>query len=183
MVCNRCISAVKTALENLGLRPVNIKLGEVDIAEEEISPSLLTIVDSSLKEIGFELIDDSKKRIVEKIKNVVINIVHHDLQVNKLKHSELITNEVHYDYPYLSNLFSAQEGITIEQYIIQQKVEKIKEYIAYDELRLGEIADRMGYSSIAHLSAQFKKVTGMPPSQFKAAGVHQRKPLDKVGKR
>lgn len=182
MVCNRCKAAVDAELQKLGLRPAHILLGEVELAGDQLSAQQLQQLDTALQAAGFELIDDRKTRMIEKIKNVVVSMVHYSDSPIKEKHSELIARELHYDYPYLSNLFSDLEGITIEQYIIQQKVEKIKEYIAYDELSLSAIADKMGYSSTAHLSAQFKKITGMPPSQFQNKGVHVRKGLDEVGR-
>jgi len=182
MVCNRCKTAVEGELKKHGLHLLNVELGEVQIQEASLSREQLQTLDESLKELGFELIDDRKSRIIERIKNVVINLVHYNEEQSRQKHSELIAKELHYDYPYLSKLFSDVEGITIEQYIINQKIEKIKEYLVYDELTLSQIADRMGYSSVAHLSAQFKKVTGLPPSHFKNIGLHQRKPLDNVGK-
>lgn len=180
MVCNRCVLAVKAELEKLGLHPVAITLGEVTLPEEELSTTQIKELDTALRAIGFELIDDRKSRIIEKIKSIIIDLVHHTTEPSTEKHSVLISSQLHYDYPYLSKLFSEVEGITIEQYIIRQKVEKIKEYLVYDELTLSEIAWRMGYSSVAHLSAQFKKVTGLPPSHFKNTGIHQRKALDKI---
>ncbi len=182
MVCNRCKTAVKSELDKLGLNASNIALGEVELSEKELSPQMSMLLAEALKANGFELIDDRKSRIVEKIKTVIVNLVHHSGEISRQKTSDIIAGELHYDYPYLSNLFSEIEGITIEQYIIQQKVERIKELIVYDELTLSAIADQMGYSSVAHLSAQFKKITGLPPSHFKNKGVNQRKGLDEVGR-
>ncbi len=181
MVCDRCKTAVKSQLEQLGLHPETVMLGEVGMGEAEIPQTKLKEIENALAAIGFELLEDRKSRLIEKIKNVVIELVHHNPIPSKLKHSVLISRELHHDYPYLSNLFSEIEGITIEHYIIQQKVEKIKEYIAYDELTLSEIADKMGYSSSAHLSAQFKKATGLPPSHFKSRSTIVRKSLNEVG--
>jgi len=180
MVCDRCKSAVKSELERLGVHPTKLELGEVELQEENLSAPQLTNIDQSLQLAGFELIDDRKSRIIEKIKNIIVDLIHYTDEQPKEKHSVIISKQLHYDYPYLSKLFSEVEGITIEQYIIHQKIEKIKEYIVYDELSLTEIADRMGYSSVAHLSAQFKKITGLPPSHFKNTGIYQRKPLDKI---
>lgn len=182
MVCNRCKLAVKAELEKLDIYPTNIGLGEVEIAASELQTAQLKQLGAALSAAGFELIDDRKSRIIEKIKNVIVSLVHYTEGAPKQKHSDIIAKELHYDYPYLSNLFSEIEGITIEQYIIQQKVERIKELIVYDELTLSAIADQMGYSSVAHLSAQFKKITGMPPSQFKNKGGVKRKGLDEVGR-
>lgn len=180
MVCDRCKQAVKSVLETNRIPVSNILLGEAEV-EGELSAARQETLATALSEAGFELIDDKKSRLIEKIKNVAVALIHYSLEPTKLKTSEVIAKELHYDYAYLSNLFSSVEGVTIEQYIIRQKIEKIKEYIVYDELSLGEIADKMGYSSVAHLSAQFKKVTGMSPSQFKGVGNKARKGLDEVG--
>ncbi len=182
MVCSRCIAAVKTELDALNITATHIALGEVELQGMDLPGETLYILSRKLEAVGFELIDDKKSRIIEKIKNIVVTLIHHSSEPSKYKHSDIIVRELHYDYSYLSNLFSEIEGITIEQYIIRQKVEKIKEYIVYDELSLSDIADKMGYSSVAHLSAQFKKITGMPPSQFKNMGANQRKGLDEVGR-
>ena len=157
MVCNRCIMVVNTELQKLGIHPASIILGEVTLAEDTLPAKQLKAIAAMLATAGFELIDDKKSRIIEKIKTTVINIIHYTADQPKEKYSALIAKELQYDYPYLSKLFSDVEGITIEQYIINQKIEKIKEYIVYDELNLSEIANRMGYSSVAHLSTQFKK--------------------------
>lgn len=179
MVCDRCISAVRTTFIDTSIHVDNIRLGEVEMAASP-STEQLAKLSAKLSEQGFELIDDRKSRIIEKIKNIAITLVRGTEETNRLKISELIAAELHYDYPYLSNLFSETEGITIEQYLIRQKVERIKEFIVYDELSLSEISDQMGYSSVAHLSAQFKKITGMTPSQFKKLDRKDRKALDKV---
>ena len=180
MVCDRCKAAVSVELVQLGLQPIAIALGEVELKEDSLPAEQLKELEERLTNKGFELMDDRKSRIIEKIKNVVIDLVHYTDEQPREKQSVIIASQLQLDYPYLSKIFSEVEGITIEQYIIHQKVEKIKEYMAYDELSLTEIADRMGYSSVAHLSAQFRKVTGMAPSHFKKTGVGQRKPLDKV---
>lgn len=183
MVCNRCILVVKQELEKQGLHPQKVSLGEVVIEENELSEEQQHKLDDSLINLGFERIDDRKARLIESIKNKVINIIHHSDKVDmKVNWSNLLSEEVHYEYNYLSNLFSSVEGITLEQYIIRQKIEKVKELLFYDELNLSEIADRLGYSSIAHLSAQFKKITGFTPSELKKSRVidQNRKPLDSV---
>jgi YesN/AraC family two-component response regulator len=130
--------------------------------------------------LGFQVIDDKKSRMIEKIKNVIIDLVHHQDNDAKTNLSDVLSDALHHDYNYLSNLFSDIEGTTIEKYFIAQKVEKIKELLVYDELSLSEIADRMNYSSVAYLSNQFKKVTGLTPSHFKQIREDKRKPLDKV---
>ncbi len=182
MVCNRCKSAVQGIFETAGLHIVGLTLGEVEVSELSLPPLLLQDLNVALEKGGFELIDDRKGRMIEKIKNVVVDLVHYTDEQPRQKHSELIVAQLHYDYSYLSKLFSEVEGITIEQYIIHQKVERIKEFLVYDEFSLSEIADRMGYSSVAHLSAQFKKITGLSPSHVKSMRGRHRKPLDEVGK-
>lgn len=180
MVCNRCIKVVAEELTNLGLNIENIELGKVEIAN---LPESVTIekIDTVLKENGFELIDDKKSRIIGQIKTIIIELVHHKREkAGHLNISDFISTEIGYDYSYLSNLFSSVEGTTIEKYIINQKIEKVKELLVYDELSLNEIAWKMGYSSVQHLSNQFKKTTGLSPSHFKKIKENRRKPLDKV---
>ena len=168
MVCNRCVSAVTQVFEKQGLTPERISLGEVVLKEEQLSDDTWKKLDAALQALGFARIDDRKVRLIEGIKNKVIQLIHHSKEVDR-KHnwSTVLAEEMHYEYNYLSNLFSSVEGITLEQYIIRQKIEKAKELLFYDELNLSEIANRLGYSSVAHLSAQFKKVTGMTPSELK----------------
>jgi AraC-like DNA-binding protein len=168
MVCNRCVAAVRQEFEKIGLHPEKVSLGEVEIKENSIADDVLQLLDSNLKGLGFERIDDRKARLIEGIKNKIIQLIHHSDQVDrKYNWSKLLSDEMHYEYNYLSNLFSSVEGITLEQYIIRQKIEKAKELLFYDELNLSQIASQLGYSSVAHLSAQFKKVTGMTPSELK----------------
>ncbi len=179
MVCNRCIMVVQNELDKLGLNVKSIKLGEV-ILEKELSPATKNKLNDALMPLGFEIIDDRKSRIIEKIKNIIIELVHH--QDNNTRHnlSELLSSRLHNDYNYLSNLFSEVEGTTIEKYFIAQKIEKVKELLVYDELSLSEIAFRLNYSSVAYLSNQFKKVTGLTPSHFRQIKEYKRKPLDEV---
>lgn len=183
MVCNRCVTAVRQEFEKAGLHPEQVSLGEVRVREENIDAATLHTLDESLKLIGFERIDDRKARLIEAIKSKVIQMVHHQDRLDR-KHnwSDILAEEMHYEYNYLSNLFSSVEGITLEQYIIRQKIERVKELLFYDELNLSEIADRLGYSSVAHLSAQFKKITGLTPSDMKKSrDIDQsRKPLDAI---
>ncbi len=183
MVCDRCRMVVKSELEKHGLHTTQVTLGEVEIVEQKIPAAELKRLGHALQQLGFELIDDKKSRIIEQIKTTAIKLVHYTDDKPREKQSELIARELNHDYSSLSKLFSEVEGITIEQYIINQKIEKVKEYIVYDELSLSEIADRIGYSSVAHLSAQFKKITGLTPSHFKTIGPHHRKPLDTIGKK
>ena len=179
MVCDRCIMVVQNELEKLGLDAKNIKLGEV-ILSKEITSLEKENLSKTLEPLGFEVIDDKKGRIIEKIKNIIIDLVHHQDSDVKTNLSDVLSDKLHHDYNYLSNLFSEVEGRTIEKYFIAQKVEKVKELLVYDELSLSEIANRLNYSSVAYLSNQFKKVTGLTPSHFKQIKEDKRKPLDKV---
>ena len=179
MVCDRCIMVVQNELEKLGLDAKNIKLGEV-ILSKEITSLEKENLSKTLEPLGFEVIDDKKGRIIEKIKNIIIDLVHHQNSDVKTNLSDVLSDKLHHDYNYLSNLFSEVEGTTIEKYFIAQKVEKVKELLVYDELLLSEIANRLNYSSVAYLSNQFKKVTGLTPSHFKQIKEDKRKPLDKV---
>lgn len=179
MVCNRCIMVVQNELEKLGLDFTNITLGEVNLTKE-LQPNEKILLEKALVSLGFEVIDDKKSRIIEKIKTVIIDLVHHQDNDAKNNLSDILSEKINHDYNYLSNLFSEVEGTTIEKYFIAQKVEKIKELLVYDELSLSEIALRLNYSSVAYLSNQFKKVTGLTPSHFKQIRNEKRKPLDKV---
>lgn len=183
MVCDRCKMAVRQEVEKAGLTPENITLGEVTIREEQIAPDTLNRLDKALFSLGFERIDDRKARLIESIKNKVIQVIHYgDPGNRKFNWSDILSEELHYEYNYLSNLFSSVEGITLEQYIIRQKIEKVKELLFYDELNLSQIAHKLGYSSVAHLSAQFKKITGFTPSALKKSrGINDtRKSLDDI---
>jgi AraC-like DNA-binding protein len=179
MVCNRCIMVVQNELDKLGLAVKNIKLGEVTLDKEPTAEEKDKL-DKALVLLGFELIDDKKSRIIEKIKNIIIELVHHQNNDAKTNLSDVLSSQLHHDYNYLSNLFSEVEGTTIEKYFIAQKIEKVKELLVYDELSLSEISFRLNYSSVAYLSNQFKKVTGLTPSYFKQIRDDKRKPLDKV---
>lgn len=179
MVCNRCIMVVQDELEKLDLDFTNIRLGEVTLTKE-LNPDERNAVEAALIPLGFEVIDDKKSRIIEKIKNIIIDLVHHQDNDSKSNLSDLLSEKLNHDYNYLSNLFSEVEGTTIEKYFIAQKVEKVKELLVYDELSLSEIALRLNYSSVAYLSNQFKKVTGLTPNHFKQIREEKRKPLDKV---
>ena len=179
MVCNRCIMVVQNELDKLDFDVKNIKLGEVTFAKE---PTLeeKSNLEKVLVPLGFEIIDDKKSRIIEQIKNIIIDLVHHQDNDSKTNLSDVLSSKLHHDYNYLSNLFSEVEGTTIEKYFIAQKIEKVKELLVYDELSLSEIAFRLNYSSVAYLSNQFKKVTGLTPSHFKQIKVDKRKPLDSL---
>lgn len=179
MVCNRCIMAVDKAIRDLGLHPVSIVLGEASVLET-VPPETLSRLRESLSSLGFELIDDRRSHIIEQIKSEVIRLVHYDDSGLKVNLSEHLSKAIGRDYGSLSKLFSEVTGTTIEKYHIAQKIERAKELLAYGELSLNEIADRLGYSSAAYLSAQFKSVTGLTPSHFRKAGASRRKPLDEV---
>ena len=179
MVCNRCIMVVQEVFESLGYSPVRISLGNVE-TKDPIPDNDLRVLRKSLESYGFELIDDTKSRIIEKIKNIVVQSVHHNHEDLKINYSSYIESHLNRDYAYLSSLFSEVEGTTIEKYIIHQKIERVKELLVYDELTLSEIAYQMGYSNVAYLSSQFKKVTGLTPSHFKQVKENKRKPLDEV---
>jgi YesN/AraC family two-component response regulator len=170
---------VQQVFESLGYSPVRISLGEVETANP-IADDDLEQLRKTLVSIGFELIDDTKSRIIEKIKNTIVQSVHHNHDDLKVNYSEYIESHLNRDYNYLSSLFSEVEGTTIEKYIIHQKIERVKELLVYDELSLSEIASQMGYSNVAYLSNQFKKVTGLTPSHFKQVKENKRKPLDEV---
>jgi AraC-like DNA-binding protein len=181
MVCNRCILVVKTELEKLGHQLSDIKLGEVSLQKEELTEEEYKMLDQALIPLGFERIDDRKSRLITKMKACVIkNIESAAVDGMSTDWSSLLSDTLHYDYHYLSRLFSSVEGLTLEQYIIRQKIEKVKEWLVYDELSLNEIAWKLGYSSTAHLSSQFKKITGLTTSHFRKLKDKKRKPLDSL---
>lgn len=179
MVCNRCIMVVQNVFESLGYPPSHIALGEVETTKP-IDSENIEKLKIQLQNVGFELIDDTKGRVIEKIKNTIVSVIHHNTNDIKINYSVYIESQLNRDYSYLSSLFSQVEGITIEKYIIHQKIEKVKELLVYDELTLSEIAFKMGYGNVAYLSSQFKKVTGLTPSHFKQVKENKRKPLDEV---
>ena len=180
MVCDRCIMAVQQQLRHAGLSYSNIHLGEV-ILTSTPSREQLDRLKQGLLDIGFELLDDKKSRIVEQIKNNIIQLIHGNKETEfNLKLSALLAEKMQLEYHYLSALFSSVEGITIEKYAILQRIEKVKELLMYDEKSLSEIADELGYSSVQHLSQQFKKITGLTPSHFKQLKENRRNPIDKI---
>lgn len=181
MVCHRCKMVVKSELEKLGLHPVTVALGEVALEEKKLSTQQINALSAVLKSLGFGLIDDKQSKLIEQIKTFIIETIHYSDEVPEKKFSELLTRHLHHDYSYISNLFSGVEGITIEQYIINQRIEKAKELLLYKELSLSQVALQLGYSSTAHLSSQFKKITGLTPTQFKQLGVKGRKSIDDLG--
>ncbi len=177
MVCSRCKMVVKAELEKLDLQPLTVALGEIEIKNKPTKETL-HLLDTALQNLGFEIIDDRKSRIIEKIKNTIVELIHHSDENIGVNLSEYLNQKVHYDYSYLSNLFSEVEGTTIEKYLIAQKIEKVKELLKYDELTLSQIADRLGYSSVAYLSNQFKKQTGLSPSFYKSLKQNSRRNLE-----
>ena len=179
MVCNRCVMVVEGLLRGLGIEPLSVTLGEAVLAAEPDEATLVRLKEA-LQAVGFELIDDRRSRLIEEVKRAIIELVHkkdNDLKTNL---SDYISEQTHHDYGYVSGLFSEVENTTLEKYFIAQKIERVKELLVYDEMNLNEIADALHYSSAAHLSAQFKKVTGLTPSHFRRVGERKRKPLDEV---
>lgn len=180
MVSNRCKQTVKEEFKKLGLHFILVDLGEVEIME-----NLTTIdreqVKTALLNCGFELMDDKRAILIERIKNTIIEMVHHSTEEIKMNFSNYLSKKLEHDYTYLANLFSEVQGTTIEQFIISHKIERIKELIIYGELNITEIAWKMNYSSVAHLSNQFKKMTGLSPSHFKQLKNKRRNPIEEIG--
>ena len=180
MVSMRCKMLVKEELKKLGLHYILVDMGIVDIMEN-ITAEQREQIRIALQKSGLELMEDKKAVIIEKIKNVIIEMVHYTDELPKMNFSEYLIEKLNYDYTYLANLFSEVQGITIERFIISHKIERVKELIIYDELNLSEIAWKMHYSSVAHLSNQFKKITGLTPSHFKNLKNKRRKPIEEIG--
>lgn len=179
MVSIRCKMMVKSELDKLGLHYVVVDLGEVDV-KENITVEQRERLKIALLKSGLELMDDKKAILIEKIKNVVVEMVHFADEFPQINFSEYLSGKLNYDYTYLANLFSEVTGITIEQFIIAHKIERVKELLIYDELNLTQISYKLNYSSVAHLSNQFKKVTGLTPSFFKQLKHKKRVTLDNV---
>jgi YesN/AraC family two-component response regulator len=177
MVCSRCKMVVKDELIKFGVHPTSVELGEVEIAEQ-LNPQKKNELNHVLQSFGFDLIDDKKSQLIEKIKNTIVELVHYSEGQLKTNFSEHISTKLHHDYNYLSNLFSEVEGTTIEKYVIAQKIEKVKELLKYDELSLSAIADKLSYSSVGYLSNQFKKQTGLTPSFYKSLRQNKRTNLE-----
>ncbi len=179
MVSNRCKLAVRDELKKLGLHFIVVELGEVEIMEN-LNSDKRELLKRGLLECGLELMDDKKSILIEKIKNIIIKLIHHSDEVLKINFSDYLSEKLDHNYTYLANLFSEVQGTTIEQYIISHKVERIKELMNYGELNITEIAWKMNYSSVAHLSSQFKKVTGLTPSNFKQLKDKRRNPIEEI---
>lgn len=177
MVCIRCKMVVKDELLKVGLHCTVVELGEVQI-EEDITPAQRELIQLALLRSGLELMDDKKSILIQKIKQVIIELVHYSEEPLRVKFSDFLSQKLNYDYTYLANIFSEVQGVTIEQFIISHKIERVKELLVYDQLTLSEIAFLMHYSSVSHLSAQFKKVTGLTPSHFKKIKHKRRTMLD-----
>jgi len=181
MVSSRCKMVVKEELKKLGLHFIVVDLGEVEIMED-ISGEMREQVKTALHDVGFELMDDKRAVLIERIKNTVVEMVHYTEEPIKVNFSDYLSEKLKHDYTYLANLFSEVQGTTIEQFVISHKIERIKELIIYGELNITEIAWKMNYSSVAHLSNQFKKMTGLTPSHFKQLKEKRRSPIEDIGK-
>jgi len=179
MVCIRCQMVVKAELEKAGLNYSRVKIGEVDLVGD-VKPEQLEQLNGGLKNAGLGLMDDKKSILVEKIKAVIIELVHYSEGQIKVKLSNFLSDNLNYNYTYLANLFSEVKGTTIEKFYLTHKIERVKELLVYDELNLSEIAFRLNYSSVAHLSNQFKKFTGLTPSHFKMLKNKRRDSLENV---
>lgn len=179
MVSARCKAVVKDELTRLGLHFIVVDLGEVDIMETLSAEDWLELK-TRLHDAGLELMDNKRAILIEQIKNVVVEMVHHSDELIKVNFSHYLSEKLHRDYTYMANLFSEVQGSTIEHFIISHKIERIKELILYDELNITEIAYKMNYSSVAHMSNQFKKMTGLSPSHFKKLKVKQRNPIEDI---
>jgi AraC family transcriptional regulator len=178
MVCDRCIKVVSEELTNLGYEVKKINLGEA-VIDNVVKTLDLDVIKNVLVENGFDLVDDKNSKLVEKIKVLIIEKIHHQNgKLEKFSFSKYLSNELGVNYSQLSSVFSSCEGVTIEKFIIKQKIEKVKELLTYNELTLSEIAFKLGYSSVQHLSNQFRQITGLNPTYFKKLKDHRRNPLD-----
>ena len=179
MVCDRCNAAVRSILDSLGISYQSVILGEVE-STEKVTGKLRTALKTALQAQGFDLLDDKKSKMIEKVKNLLIALVQEEGELDKINISEYVSQAIAVDYSSLSQIFSNQEGYTIEHYFILQRIEKVKELLRYNEMSLSEIAIKMHFSDVAHLSNQFKKVVGCTPTAFKKFRRVDRKPLDKI---
>jgi YesN/AraC family two-component response regulator len=179
MVSIRCKMLVKAELEKLGLHYRRVELGEAEI-EENISLEKWTELNTALKKSGIELMDDKKSILIERIKNVIVELVHYSEDPLEINFSDFLSQKLQHDYTYLANLFSESQGVTIEHFLIVHKIERVKELLVYNELNVTEISWKMGYSSVAHLSNQFKKITGLTPSFFKKIKDKKRGTLEDI---
>lgn len=176
----RCKMVVKAELEQLGFNPLSVNLGEVVLPQESLTPTETKAIADALAKFGFELLADKKKQLVEQAKTAIIEQVHYATEPLKVNFSDYLSQKLGVEYGMLSAVFSETEHNTIEKYVIQQKIEKVKELLTYGEISLSEIAYLLNYSSVAHLSAQFKKISGQTPSAFKQARQASRRTLDEI---
>ena len=167
MVSFRCKLIVRSTLENLKLKPISVELGEAEIQEDELTDIQMKELRKGLQNFGLELLEDKKAILIEKIKTIIIEMIHYSEEPPILNFSSFLSQKLNYEYNYLSNLFSEVKGTTIEHYIIAHKIERAKELLIYNELTITQIAEKLHYSNVAHLSNQFKKVTGLTPTFFK----------------
>lgn len=179
MVCPRCIETVQRICDDLNIEVTSIQLGEV-VPKKELSDNQRLELGKTLKSRGFDLLEDHKSKLINQIKSIIIDQIHHKSEIVNVNLSTLLSEQLNHEYTSMSKLFSSLEGLTIERFILKQKAEKVKEFLFYDELTLTEIANKMNYSSVAHLSNQFKKETGMTPSQFKSLRKPGHKELDGI---
>lgn len=181
MVSNRCKMAVKEVLQGLGLHFIVVDLGEVDIMED-LTAAQRVELNSALLKSGLELMDDKRAILIEKVVNAIIEMIHYTDESPKINYSDYLSDKLGYDYTYLSNVFSEVKGITIQQFIIINKIERVKEYLIYDELNLTQISYKLHYSSVAHLSNQFKKITGLTPSNYRQLKDKRRSSIEDIGR-
>lgn len=179
MVCDRCVMVVRDIFARLSIEVAQVVLGEVEVPDTLTAEQVKQLT-SQLEAVGFEVIDNRRSKLIEQIKNYIRDLVYRQEGVLKVNLSDYLAAQLHLDYPYLTTLFSEAEGTTIEKYYIAQKIERVKELLVYDDLSLSEIAHRLNYSSTAHLSSQFKKVTGLTPTFYKQLADKRRKPIDKI---
>lgn len=179
MVCDRCKTAVRQELEKANIKIVELTLGEAEVAKP-LSAQQTEQFSKAIAALGFELIENKTARIISRIKSTVVEFVHYPDENRSSNFSKHVADKLNKDYSTLSNVFSQVEGVTIEQYLILQKIERIKELLVYDELSIQQISDQLGYSSVQHLSSQFKKITGLTPSHFRKVGSERRKTLDRI---
>ena len=179
MVSNRCKMIVKSELEEFGLHYIMVELGEVEVMEN-ISSALRNKLNINLEKSGLGLLDDKKRVLIEKIKNIIVELVYYSEERPKINLSDYLSEKLNYDYTYLANLFSENQSTTIEHFFLALKIERVKELLVYDEISLTEIADKLHYSSVGHLSNQFKKMTGLTPTHYKHLKLKRRKPPEKV---
>lgn len=179
MVCDRCVMAVRSELEKLGIDAKSVVLGEAEL-HNPLGSDAKEQLRANLEKIGFELIEDKRHQLTERVRNLIIDLIHHKHAQLNINLSDYISEQIGMDYSSISKQFSETEHTTIEKFVISQKIERVKELISYNELTLSEIADYLHYSSVAHLSGQFKKITGMTPSEYRNRELKDRKPLNEV---